>query len=93
MYDRSACLQKLVCLFTISPGVPSVDGSSSFARTRNVLREAEKEKEMHEQRGSRRAEEIVLAWWPEAFQLSGHHYLSLLPLRSCMLVLRCGQVC
>lgn len=46
-----------------------------------------------ERRGSQCAEEIVLAWWPEAFQLSGHHYLSSLPLRSCVLVLRCWEVC
>lgn len=38
--------------------------------------------------GSRSAEEIVLAWWPEAFRLSGCHYLSVLSVRSCVLVLR-----
>lgn len=44
--------------------------------------------------GSRSAEEIVLAWWPEAFQPSGHHYLSFLPLRSRVLVLvHAGEVC
>lgn len=32
-----ACPQKLVCLFTILPGVPAVGGTASSARTRNVL--------------------------------------------------------
>lgn len=41
-----------------------------------------------ERRGSRSAEEIVLAWWPEAVQLGGCHYLSLLSARSSVLVLR-----
>lgn len=53
-------------------------------------REAERQREMQRERwGSWSGEEIVLAWWPEAFQLSGHHYLSFLPLRSRVLVLRC----
>lgn len=41
-----------------------------------------------ERRGSRSAEEIVLAWWPEAVQLGGCHYLSFLSARSSVLVLR-----
>lgn len=46
-----------------------------------------------ERRGSRSAEEIALAWWPEAFRLSGRRYLFLLPPWSCMLVLRCSKKC
>lgn len=49
----------------------------------------EGKKKCIERRGSRSAEEIMLAWWPEAFQLSGCHYLSFLSVRGSVLVLRC----
>lgn len=45
-----------------------------------------------ERRGSRSAEEIVLAWWPEAFRLSGRHYLAFPSARSSALVLKCREV-